>query len=119
MGLGLTRRDAIAEAERVMGWLGISHLASAIAGALPYTDERRVAVGRAIMCNPRYLQLDEPAAGMSEHESHDLAAVRTRAVPRTTYPSAKPAYERAHPRGASSPRQGSIPSLNNLPYRAM
>ena len=76
VGLGLTRRDAIAEAERVMDWLGISppgRLPSP--GPLPYTDERRVAIGRAIMCNPRYLPLDEPAAGMSEHESHDLAAI--------------------------------------------
>lgn len=75
VGLGLTRRDAIDEAERVMAWLGISHLAGTIAGALPYTDERRVAIGRAIMCTPRYLLLDEPAAGMSEHESHELAAI--------------------------------------------
>src|SRR5258708_13699181 len=62
VGLGLTRRDAIAEAERVMDWLGISHLAGAIAGALPYTDEPRVALGRAIMCNPRSLLPPKPPA---------------------------------------------------------
>src|SRR5712671_1345997 len=58
VGLGQTRRAAIAEAERMMDWLGISYLAGTIAGALPYTDERRVAIGRAIMCNPRYLLLE-------------------------------------------------------------
>lgn len=75
VGLGHTRRDAIAEADRVMTWLGLSHLAGTVAGALPYTDERRVAIGRAIMFTPRYLLLDEPAAGMSEHESHELATI--------------------------------------------
>lgn len=75
VGLGYSRRDAIAEADKVMTWLGLSHLAGTIAGALPYTDERRVAIGRAIMFTPRYLLLDEPAAGMSEHESHELAAI--------------------------------------------
>ncbi|MGY3696145.1 branched-chain amino acid transport system ATP-binding protein [Bradyrhizobium sp. USDA 3240] len=75
VGLGQGRPDAISEAERVMAWLGISHLANSIAGALPYTDERRVAIGRAIMGTPRYLLLDEPAAGMSEHESHELAGI--------------------------------------------
>jgi ABC-type branched-subunit amino acid transport system ATPase component len=73
VGLGLSRRDAIKEAERVMDWLGISRLADTIAGALPYTDERRVAIGRAIMMKPRYVLLDEPAAGMSAQESRELA----------------------------------------------
>ncbi len=75
VGLGHNRHHAIGEAERVMEWLGIAHLGGTIAGALPYTDERRVAIGRAIMCTPRYLLLDEPAAGMSEHESHELATI--------------------------------------------
>src|SRR3979490_3499263 len=47
VGPGITRRDAIAEAERAMDWLGISPLAGKIAGPLPSTDERRGATGRA------------------------------------------------------------------------
>ncbi|MEZ5925681.1 MAG: hydantoinase/oxoprolinase family protein [Hyphomicrobiaceae bacterium] len=75
VGLGLSRPEAIKEAERVLAWLGIAHLADTIAGALPYTDERRVAIGRAIMMKPRYVLLDEPAAGMSAEESRDLARI--------------------------------------------
>src|SRR5258708_38900910 len=45
-GRGQTRRAPIPQPERVMDWLGISHVAGTIAGALPYTDERRVAIGR-------------------------------------------------------------------------
>src|ERR1700731_2419253 len=55
VGLGLTRRDAIAEAERGMDWLGISPPARYVPGPLPCPGQRRVPIGRAIMCNPRYL----------------------------------------------------------------
>ncbi len=75
VGLGLSRREAIKEAERILEWLGISRLGDTIAGALPYTDERRVAIGRAIMMKPRYVLLDEPAAGMSAEESRELAGI--------------------------------------------
>src|SRR5258707_3368824 len=53
VGLGLTRREAIAEAERVMDWLGRSHLAGAIDRALPYTHERSVSGSRALLWDPR------------------------------------------------------------------
>jgi len=80
VGLGLTRREACAKAEAMLDWIGISPLADRIAGGLPYTDERRVAIGRALMMEPRYLLLDEPAAGMAAEEADDLIALIRRIV---------------------------------------
>ncbi|MCX7643906.1 MAG: ABC transporter ATP-binding protein [Rhodobacteraceae bacterium] len=75
VGLGQSRAASIAEAEAMLDWIGIAHLAGRIAGALPYTDERRVAIGRALIGRPRFLLLDEPAAGMSAQEAADLSAL--------------------------------------------
>ena len=73
VGLGQSRKSAIAAAEAMLDWIGISDLAPRISGTLPYTDERRVAIGRAMMGKPQFLLLDEPAAGMSTTEATDLA----------------------------------------------
>ena len=75
VGLGMSRRAAIAEAEAMLDWIGIGALGSRIAGTLPYTDERRVAIGRALMGRPAYILLDEPAAGMSAPEARELSAL--------------------------------------------
>jgi branched-chain amino acid transport system ATP-binding protein len=75
VGLGQSRAAAIAEAEAMLDWVGIAPLATRIAGALPYTDERRVAIGRALMGRPKFLLLDEPAAGMNAQEAADLSAL--------------------------------------------
>jgi branched-chain amino acid transport system ATP-binding protein len=80
VGLGLSRRDAGAQARRIMQSMGLQHLADQLAGYLPYTDERRVGIARAIIGEPDFLLLDEPAAGMSEHEAADLRTSIARIV---------------------------------------
>jgi ABC-type branched-subunit amino acid transport system ATPase component len=51
---------------------GIGALADARAGALPYGDQRRLEMARALATNPKLLLLDEPTAGMNPVETHDL-----------------------------------------------
>ncbi len=57
--------------EQAMEFLGIFKLdgiAGEIAKNLPYGEQRRVEIARALACNPRLLLLDEPAAGMNPRE---------------------------------------------------
>jgi branched-chain amino acid transport system ATP-binding protein len=75
VGLGLPRKQARDKGYAMLDWIGISHLSERLAGGLPYTDERRVAIGRALMLEPHYVLLDEPAAGMSSVEAEDLSAM--------------------------------------------
>jgi len=80
VGLGLSRREAARKADEMLDWIGIAHLAERLAGGLPYTDERRVAIGRALMLEPSFVLLDEPAAGMSQDEAGELAKLIRRII---------------------------------------
>jgi branched-chain amino acid transport system ATP-binding protein len=72
VGMGLSRKAAEAEAMELLDWIGLADRANVLAGALPYTDERRVGIARALIQSPTFVLLDEPAAGMSDLECDDL-----------------------------------------------
>jgi branched-chain amino acid transport system ATP-binding protein len=73
LGAGLSRRKARARADELLGPLGLRALAKLPASALPHGEERRVGIARAVACSPRFLLLDEPAAGLDDAESLQLA----------------------------------------------
>lgn len=70
---GLRRRRH--EAEALLEQVGIADLANRVADTLPYTDQRRVEIARALATRPAVLLLDEPAAGMTTPEADELAQV--------------------------------------------
>ena len=75
VSMGLSRQDARKRALGVLDEVGISRWAEMRAGVLPYGLERRVEVARALATQPKFLFLDEPAAGLNEEESEELLQV--------------------------------------------
>jgi len=70
------RRAEQAAVEHAVQWLARINLldrADDPAGSLPYGDQRRLEIARALCAQPLLLCLDEPAAGLNPHESERLA----------------------------------------------
>ncbi|MBX6321664.1 MAG: ABC transporter ATP-binding protein [Rhodospirillaceae bacterium] len=72
LSVGMSRAEAAETAHRCLRQMGVERWADAPATALPYGHERMVEVARALAMRPRYLFLDEPAAGLDEEESGRL-----------------------------------------------
>nr|VFK60991.1 MAG: branched-chain amino acid transport system ATP-binding protein [Candidatus Kentron sp. TC] len=71
-GYRAAEREALAFAEHWLERVGLIGQANREAGHLPYGDQRRLEIARAMCARPILLCLDEPAAGLNPKESAEL-----------------------------------------------
>jgi branched-chain amino acid transport system ATP-binding protein len=65
-------QHTVDEALERLRFVGLADKANELAKNLPYGDQRRLEIARALATEPSLILLDEPAAGMNPQESADL-----------------------------------------------
>ena len=65
---------SIARAEELLDLVGLAGRGNVWARNLPYGDQRRLEIARALATNPKLLLLDEPTAGMNSSETGEMTA---------------------------------------------
>ena len=66
------RRRSREVAEELLEWVGIADKRFVMPAELPYGDQRRLEIARALATEPRLVMLDEPSAGMVPGEARAL-----------------------------------------------
>ena len=62
------------KSEMLLNKLGLLHLKNEISSSLPYGEQRKLEIARALATDAKLLLLDEPAAGMNPHETDELTS---------------------------------------------
>ena len=78
--LGRARAEEVAHRRQcleIIDLLGLTEVSQLPVGGLPYGDQKRVELGRALVSEPEILMLDEPVAGMNEEETEQMANILT------------------------------------------
>jgi len=73
LGGGASQREAARRTRELLVLLGLDRYADRPAGSLAHGDERRLGVARALATEPRFVLMDEPAAGLPEAEIPQFA----------------------------------------------
>jgi branched-chain amino acid transport system ATP-binding protein len=63
---------AMSKARDILAFVGLPDAAARRGGDLPYGDQRRLEIARALASDPKLMLLDEPAAGMNPSETLGL-----------------------------------------------
>jgi branched-chain amino acid transport system ATP-binding protein len=74
-GTAATKREekqALEESRRLLNFVGLAGKGDLLARNLPYGDQRRLEIARALASKPKMLLLDEPTAGMNPHETEEM-----------------------------------------------
>ena len=74
-GISRSRKDearSLEKAHELLSFIGLEHRAQQLAKNLPYGDQRRLEIARALALEPKVLLLDEPAAGFNPQEKVEL-----------------------------------------------
>ena len=71
-GYKKSEKDADERAMELLKFFGLETLSKHQAGSLPYGEQRRLEIARALATNPKIILLDEPAAGMNPSETAEL-----------------------------------------------
>jgi branched-chain amino acid transport system ATP-binding protein len=71
-GFQRAEADADTEAHALLQRFGLDRHANELARNLPYGEQRRLEIARALATKPKLLLLDEPVAGMNPQEKNDL-----------------------------------------------
>jgi branched-chain amino acid transport system ATP-binding protein len=75
VGVRRSRQDearSMEKAQELLSFIGLEHRAEQLAKNLPYGDQRRLEIARALALEPKVLLLDEPAAGFNPQEKVEL-----------------------------------------------